>query len=82
VLPIVSVCIDDVQLAPVLSLYPALYGPNVMCASLEVPSKQELQMIDLDSLVAQDHWDSLCVTISLETAEACGTRRDCITGMA
>jgi hypothetical protein len=77
---IVSVGVDDVQLAPVLGLYPALHAPNVLCAPFEVPSTQELQMIDLDTLVARDHWERLHVTISLETAEACAYTARLYTG--
>jgi len=63
----VNVGVDDVQLAPVLSLLPPLGGPDVLCALLRVPSAAELQIISLQGLVVDDHWRRVHVTVSLET---------------
>jgi len=57
----VSVGVDDVQLAPVLSLFTPQRGPDVLCALLLMPS------IGLQGLVVDDHWRRVYVTISLET---------------
>jgi hypothetical protein len=67
----VSVGVDDVQLAPVLSFFPPLRGVNVLCAPVRVPTAAELRGIGLNSLIADDHWQRVHVTISLETAGAC-----------
>jgi hypothetical protein len=67
----VNVGVDDVQLAPVLSLLPPLGGPDVLCALLRVPSAAELQIISLQGLVVDDHWRRVHVTVSLETEGPC-----------
>jgi hypothetical protein len=66
-----AVGVDDVQLAPVLSLFPPLRGPDVLCALLLMPSAAELQSIGLQGLVVDDHWRCVHVTISLETEAPC-----------
>ena len=67
----VSVGIDDVQLAPVLSVLsvvPPLRGPDAICAPVRVPTAAELGGIGLDSLIVLER---VHVTLSLETASAC-----------
>lgn len=67
----VSVGVDDVQLAPVLSVVPPRRGQGAMCASVRVPTAAELGEIGLASLAVLDHWPRVHVTLSLETAGAC-----------
>ena len=67
----VSVGVDDVQLAPVLSLFPPLRGPDVLCALLLLPSAADLRSLGLANLVVDDHWRRVHVTVSLETAAPC-----------
>jgi len=67
----VSVGVDDVQLAPVLSVVPPRRGQGALCASVRVPTAAELGEIGLASLAVLDHWQRVHVTLSLETAGAC-----------
>ena len=67
----VSVGVDDVQLAPVLSAFPPLRGADVLCAPVRVPTAADLGWISLASLIAIDHWPRVHVTLSLETASEC-----------
>jgi hypothetical protein len=70
----VSVGVDDVQLAPVLSQVPALQGgQGQLCAAVRVPSAQELAQVGLETLVVRDHWERVHVTVGLQTelAQAC-----------
>lgn len=67
----VSVGVDDVQLAPVLSVVPPRRGQGAICTSVRVPTAAELGEIGLASLAVLDHWPRVHVTLSLETAGAC-----------
>jgi hypothetical protein len=62
---------DDVQLAPVLSAFPPLRGADVLCAPVRVPTAADLRGIGLDSLIDEDHWSRVHVTLSLETESEC-----------
>jgi hypothetical protein len=67
----VSVGVDDVQLAPVLSSVPPQRGMSdrsALCALVYVPSVAELTIIGLQTLVVAKHWQRLHVTVSLERA--------------
>jgi hypothetical protein len=67
----VSVGVDDVQLAPVLSSFPPQRAPDALCALLRVPSANELEIVGLQTLIVDEHWRRLHVTVSLETQTAC-----------
>lgn len=72
-----SVGVDDLQLAPVLSLFPPLLSAGVLCAILHVPTLQQLQMIGLDTLIVSTTWQRVHVTVSLQrpaNADACEYR--------
>jgi hypothetical protein len=68
---LVSVGVDDVQLAPVLSAFPPLRGADVLCAPVRVPTAADLRGLGLDSLIDEDHWSRVHVTLSLETESEC-----------
>ena len=67
----VSVGVDDVQLAPVLSSFPPQRARDVLCALVHLPSAEELAIIGLQTLIVDDNWRRLHVTISLETEAPC-----------
>jgi hypothetical protein len=60
-----------VQLAPVLSSFPPQRAPDALCALLRVPSANELAIVCLQTLIVDEHWRRLHVTVSLETNTAC-----------
>ena len=70
----VSVGVDDVQLAPVLSLFPPQRFEDVLCALVHVPTEDDLRQLDLDALITEEdvqEWKRVHVTLSLETEREC-----------
>ena len=77
----VAVGVDDVQLFPVLSdstkvAHQSLFFPNGgVCASIHVPSQQQLSILGLAHLVTgnesidQDNWERLHVTIGIKASD-------------
>lgn len=64
----VSVGVDDVQLAPVLSQVPPLQGDHgQLCTPVRVPSKEDLRHINLQHLIVNQTWEFLHVTVGLQT---------------
>jgi hypothetical protein len=68
---LVSVVVDDVQLTQVLSAFPPQRGAYVLCAPVRMPTAADLRGIGLGSLITEDHWPRVHVTLSLETASEC-----------
>lgn len=69
-----SVGVDDLQLAPVLSAFPPLLSSGVLCAMLQVPTPQQLQMVGLETLIVNTTWQRVHVTVSLQlqtNSDAC-----------
>ena len=72
----VSVGVDDVQLAPVLSSFPAVQGlGGELCAMVRVPNAAELATVGLAHLLrgsnsTHDDWERLHSTVGLSTGPA------------
>ena len=70
----VAVGVDDVQLSPILSQFPAVAQLGELCSFVRVPAASELATIGLAHLFRGNHsvshndWERLSVTIGLSTA--------------
>jgi hypothetical protein len=69
----VAVGLDDVQITPVLTDFPATVEAGVLCTLLRVPAAHELSMIGLQHLLRGNHsqshddWERLHVNVGLST---------------
>jgi len=67
----VAVGVDDLQITPVLSDFPATAQEGVLCTMLRIPSSHELAMIGLQHLLRGNHsqshddWERLDVNVGL-----------------
>jgi len=67
----VAVGVDDLQITPVLSDFPATAQEGVLCTMLRIPSAHELAMIGLQHLLRGNHsqshddWERLDVNVGL-----------------
>jgi hypothetical protein len=65
--------VDNVQLAPLLSDFPATLQDNRLCSLFRVPAADQLAIVGLAHLfrgnhsISHDNWERLDVTVGLST---------------
>ncbi len=79
----VAVGVDDLQITPVLSDFPATAQEGVLCTMLRIPSSHELAMIGLPHLLRGNHsqshddWERLDVNVGLSVVTKIEELSDC-----
>jgi hypothetical protein len=69
----VAVGVDNVQLAPVLSDFPATSQDKILCTLFQIPASDQLAILGLAHLlrgnhnISHDDWERLDVTVGLST---------------